>query len=67
MTGRATRAKRKRKDRGRILAGRALPSIEELSMAVSYSGNVFRYKPDERVSADNKEKRRRLGGWDGMV
>jgi hypothetical protein len=36
-------------------------------MAVSYSGNVFRYKPDERVRADNKEKRRRLGGWDGMV
>ena len=36
-------------------------------MAVSYSGNVFRCKPDERVSADDKEKRRRLGGWDGMV
>ena len=55
MTGRATSAKRKRKDRGRILAGRALPSIEELSMAVSYSGNVFKYNADERVRADNKE------------
>jgi hypothetical protein len=36
-------------------------------MAVSYSGNVFKYKPDKRVRADNKEKRRRLGGWDGMI
>jgi hypothetical protein len=36
-------------------------------MAISYSGNVFKDNPDERVHADNKEKRRRLGGWDGMA
>jgi hypothetical protein len=32
-------------------------------MAVRYSGNVFKDNPDERMRADNKEKRRRLGGW----
>jgi hypothetical protein len=31
-------------------------------MAVSYSGNVFKYNPDEGMRADgNKEKRRKEG------
>jgi hypothetical protein len=36
-------------------------------MAVSYSGNVFKYNADECVRADNKEQGRRLGEWDGMI
>jgi hypothetical protein len=39
-------------------------------MAVSYTvGACLRItqNPDERVHADNKEKRRILEGWDGMA
>jgi predicted phosphodiesterase len=42
-------------------------------MAVSYSGNVFKYNPDEGMRADDtvikrgEGKKARRMGWDGMI